>query len=96
MYISRKEIADLKEKALEKVSKKEAEIFDAHLMFLEDPMLIDDTYSLIKEKKIKAEEALHNKLEELSIIFTQIEDPLFKSRGTDLKDVGNRLYKHLN
>jgi len=89
------EIKELKEKTSKKLSSKEAKIFDAHLMFLQDPVLIDDTYRLITEKKVRSEEALSDKLKELEALFASIEDPLFKSRWADLEDVGKRLLRIL-
>ncbi|HPZ07865.1 MAG TPA: phosphoenolpyruvate--protein phosphotransferase [Candidatus Eremiobacteraeota bacterium] len=89
------EIEQLKNKTIKKLSRKEADIFQSHLFFLQDPMLIDDTLDLIEQRKIKAEEALQNKLNELEILFSEIPDPLFKNRWTDLKDVGERLLRLL-
>lgn len=91
----RSEIEGLKDKASKKLSQKEVSIFDAHLLFLHDPMLISETKKIIKRDKIKADKALKSRLAELESIFTEIPDILFRNRWTDLKDVGNRLLRIL-
>lgn len=93
--ICKGEIKNLKDKATEKLSEKEALIFEAHLCFLQDPMLIDGTIELIEKEKIRAEEALENKLKELEVIFSEIPSPLFRNRWADLKDVAERLLRIL-
>jgi phosphotransferase system enzyme I (PtsI) len=91
----KEEIESLRDKTSEKLSDKEALIFEAHLCFLHDPMLIDGTLEIIETKKIKAEEALENKLKELEIIFAEIPGTLFQNRWADLKDVAERILRIL-
>ena len=91
----KEEIEKLREKTSQKLSEKEALIFEAHLCFLHDPMLIDGTLEIIEKEQIKAEEALENKLKELEIIFSQIQGQLFQNRWADLKDVAERILRIL-
>ncbi len=91
----KEELEQLKEKTSQKLSEKEALIFEAHLCFLHDPMLIDGTVEIIEKEKIKAEEALQNKLKELEVIFAQIQGQLFQNRWADLKDVAERILRIL-
>ncbi|MEQ8170120.1 MAG: phosphoenolpyruvate--protein phosphotransferase [Candidatus Eremiobacterota bacterium] len=91
----KEELEQLRDKTSQKLSEKEALIFEAHLCFLHDPMLIDGTVEIIEKEKIKAEEALQNKLKELEIIFAQIQGQLFQNRWADLKDVAERILRIL-
>lgn len=91
----KEELEQLRDKTSQKLSEKEALIFEAHLCFLQDPMLIDGTVEIIEKEKIKAEEALQNKLKELEIIFAQIQGQLFQNRWADLKDVAERILRIL-
>ncbi len=91
----KEELEQLRDKTSQKLSEKEALIFEAHLCFLQDPMLIDGTVEIIEKEKIKAEEALQNKLKELEVIFAQIQGQLFQNRWADLKDVAERILRIL-
>ncbi len=52
---TRTEIQDIKEKIASQVGTKDAQIFDAHLLVLEDSMLIDEVKKRIKAEKLSAE-----------------------------------------
>ena len=49
--VSKEELTKVKEKALLELGEHEAEIFEAHLLVLEDPELIDSAISKIRDEK---------------------------------------------
>src|SRR5437764_107119 len=56
---TRRQILDVQRKVQEGVGAEHASIFDAHLLVLEDPILIEEVTRLIQKKKYNAEWAFH-------------------------------------
>lgn len=87
-------IEGLKAHTLVSVGEKEAAIFDAHLMMLEDPEFIEQIKARIRqgESAAYATKAVADAFIE---IFASLEDPYLRERAQDLKDVSSRLIRVL-
>ncbi len=70
-------------------------IVDAHLMILQDQMLIADTMKAIREDKVNAEWALDKVLKNLKEFFTKIDDEYFRERSSDIEHIVNRVLMNL-
>ena len=57
--VSKEELTKVKEKALAELGEHEAEIFEAHLLVLEDPELVESAVCKINDEKVNAEFALN-------------------------------------
>ncbi len=68
---------------------------DLHHMLLADPMLIDATRQLIRERRCNAEWALVQQLEQVGEQFDKIEDEYLRERKADIVQVVERLLKVL-
>lgn len=86
-----KQLNGIREKVREAVGEKEAAIFEAQALFLEDPMVIDEIKALMENEKYDFKSALVIVIKKLAEEFNQIEDEYLKGRVSDLIDVGNRL-----
>ena len=64
--VSKEELIKVKEKALSELGEHEAQIFEAHLLVLEDPELIDSSISKIRDEKVNADYAL-NEIKEMFV-----------------------------
>ncbi len=93
--IAIKQIEQIYEKTLKNVGPKEAEIFNAHRMMIEDPEFIGDVKETIKSQKVNAEWAVKTTIDRYIEMFENIEDEYIRERALDLKDVSNRLLKIL-
>ncbi len=91
-----REISALKQITTERVGADKARIFDAHIMILKDPSLINGILDLIKKKHKNARFAVHVKLKELIGDFEKSPSPLLRERALDLNDLYNRLLDSLN
>ena len=69
----------------------EAAIFDAHLLFLEDPVLLESVRKQIFEKHINAEAAWQAAVDEVANSYDQLEDTYLQERVADLVDIGRRV-----
>src|SRR5699024_5792187 len=72
-----------------------AQIFDAHLLLLEDPELIASIEEKITAEKINAEAALHDATSDFIELFEQMENEYMRERAADIKDVTKRVLAHL-
>jgi len=73
----------------------DAQIFDAHLLVLEDCMLIDEVKKSIKAEKYSAECVFSRVLKRYVEVFARIQDDYIRERSADVEDVGRRVLKHL-
>jgi len=92
---SQAQLLVLKDKIKEKVGKEHAYIFDAHIYMLKDGMLLNKTEDLIAGRKINAEWAVDQVINDLLAIFAEFTDEYFKERISDIVDVGGRVQKNL-
>lgn len=77
------------------VGPEEAGIFKAHRLLLRDPALVGRVKSAILTRHIDARSALHDILDEYTVLFAQIKDEYLKERMADIRDVVARLIAHL-
>ncbi|HBG0719350.1 phosphoenolpyruvate--protein phosphotransferase [Clostridioides difficile] len=93
--VSKKELVKVKEKASEELGAEEAEIFEAHLLVLEDPELIGSAIDKIKTESVNAEYALNEIKEMFVSMFESMDNEYMKERAADIKDVTNRILRHI-
>ncbi len=92
---TREEILQIQRAIVEEMSPQHAQIFDAHLMFLEDQAFIQGVTDAIREEKISAEYAFSKLLKRYMKSFIKIKDEYLRERTSDVSDVGRRILKHL-
>lgn len=92
---TRHEILDLQKKISREMGQSEAEIFDAHLLVLEDRMLIEEVISQLKKERLNAAYIFHNLLKKYVQVFLNIQDEYLKERVSDINDVGRRILRNL-
>ncbi|UNK20210.1 phosphoenolpyruvate--protein phosphotransferase [Paenibacillus sp. N3/727] len=92
---SKDEIEYIKNEFKEMVGDEESHIFDAHLAILEDPVFMNEIQGLIERQYKAAEVAVKEAIDHFVSMFDLLDDEYMKERALDIKDVGNRLLKHL-
>ncbi|HGT0128344.1 phosphoenolpyruvate--protein phosphotransferase [Clostridioides difficile] len=93
--VSKEELVKVKERASEELGAEEAEIFEAHLLVLEDPELIGSAIDKIKTESVNAEYALNEIKEMFVSMFESMDNEYMKERAADIKDVTNRILRHI-
>ncbi len=73
----------------------EADIFENHLVILEDEVMIASVEKLVRESRLNAEAALHRVMCEFRESFARMNDPYLRERARDLEDVERRLLRTL-
>lgn len=89
------EIGKIKEAASKNLSEEEAAVFDAHIQILEDPEIATQVEAKISGEKLNAAAALEDVAGMFIMIFEGMDDPYFKERAADVRDVSTRLKAHL-
>lgn len=95
LNLTKNALLKIQNKIEKEIGKEHANIFSAHLLILEDPILEQETLDKIKQLKYNAEYAFSISLTKLTDMFTSIKDPILKERINDIKDVGKRVIKNL-
>jgi len=92
---SKEQISKIYAKSKEEVGEDTARIFEAHLLFLDDPALLEKIKNGIKEKKLNAEASVAKAVEEFTVIFENMSDEYMRARAADVQDVGQRIVRNL-
>ncbi|MDE2657666.1 MAG: phosphoenolpyruvate--protein phosphotransferase [Verrucomicrobiota bacterium] len=92
---TRRQILAVQERLREALGAKEAQIFDAHLLVLEDPMLIEEATRFIREDLVTAEFALHEASEKYAEALGKVDDSYLSERAADIRDVAQRVLADL-
>jgi phosphotransferase system enzyme I (PtsI) len=89
------QIEELYRHVLQNIGKKEAQIFEAHRMILDDPEFLGQVEKKIKAEGINAEWALKEVTEMFVRIFENMDNEYMRERAADIRDVSNRLMRIL-
>jgi len=92
---SKHEIIQMKDELREVVGTEESNIFDAHIAILDDPVFMNEIQGIIRRQYKAAEVAVKEAIDHFVTMFDLLDDEYMKERALDIKDVGNRLLKHL-
>lgn len=92
---TRKEIIELQRKISVEMGHQEAQIFDAHLLVLEDRMLIEEVIMRLKKERLNVAYIFSEVLKKYIAVFSKIEDEYLKERIVDINDVGKRVLRNL-
>jgi phosphotransferase system enzyme I (PtsI) len=92
---SKSEIEHIKHEIATLIGEEESTIFDAHLAILEDPIFMNEVQDIMNRQYKAAEVAVKEAIDKFVDMFDLLEDQYMKDRALDIKDVGNRLLKHL-
>lgn len=92
---TRRQISDVQRQVIEKMGAKEGDIFEAHLLMLEDRMLVDEVIRMIREQKSSAEHAFHEVSERYVGALAAIEDEYLRERAGDMRDLTVRVLDNL-
>jgi phosphotransferase system enzyme I (PtsI) len=92
---TRKQISDIQHKVVQNMGAKEGDIFEAHLLMLEDRALVEEVIKLIREKKFNAENAFHTVAERYVAALAGVDDDYLRERATDMHDLTVRVLDNL-
>ena len=92
---TRKQLSAMHQSLRERVGSHDADIFEAHLMVLEDKALIEETTKLVQTELANVEHAYQEVTEKYAKALESMDDEYLRERAVDLRDVSHRLLNNL-
>jgi len=92
---TRQQISEVQRKVVQNMGAKEGDIFEAHLLMLEDRMLVDEVIRMIREEKLNAEFAFHAVAERYTAALAGMNDEYLRERAGDMRDLSARVLDNL-
>lgn len=92
---TRQQITEIRNKVAASLGEGEAQIFDAHLLVLEDHALLDEVTSELRKTQKNIESCFKKVAQRYISFFSSMEDDYLKERVTDIQDVSRRLLQNL-
>lgn len=93
--LTRRQLQEMKTRTVDALGEEHAYIFDAQLLMLEDPLLVERVLAIIRTQKVNAEWALKITLGELAEVFDGLKDDYLRERKGDIFDVSGRLLRNI-
>jgi phosphotransferase system enzyme I (PtsI) len=92
---ARQELDHIRALTEQRLGAQRAEIFEAHMLLLEDPDLIDATLEKITGEGMNAEYALHEVAQSFIEMLSAMDNELLRERAADIRDVSGRVISRL-
>ncbi|EJD8496616.1 phosphoenolpyruvate--protein phosphotransferase [Staphylococcus pseudintermedius] len=92
---SKIELTKIRNHAEEQLGADKAAIFDAHLLVLDDPELIQPIEEKIKNESASAPQALTEVTQNFITIFESMDNEYMEERAADIRDVAKRVLAHI-
>src|SRR4051795_10234947 len=92
---TRMQILEMQQRIAESIGAKDAAIFDAHLLVVEDRTLIDEVLRKLKTDLCNVEWAFQEVATRYAETLSKIDDPYLRERALDIQDVTKRVIHNL-
>jgi phosphotransferase system enzyme I (PtsI) len=92
---TRMQILEMQQKIAESIGAKDAGIFDAHLLVIEDRTLIDEVLRKLESDLCNVEWVFQEVAAGYSETLSKIDDPYLRERALDIQDVTKRVVRNL-
>jgi len=95
LELTKRELAEIQSQAKAKTGKEGEEIFNAHQLILDDPVVVEETIKKIKQRRKNADFIYHQVMQEFQDSLQKADDEYFRGRVADIKDVKRRVIKNI-
>ncbi len=92
---SKKELLKVFSLAVDKLGRKRAALFEAQIMILDDPVLLDKMRSRIREEKKNSEFIVKDEFSKYQNLMSLSDEPYMKERALDIEDIKNRIIRNI-
>jgi len=92
---TRMQILEMQQRIAESIGAKDAAIFDAHLLVVEDRTLIDEVLRKLETELCNVEWVFQEVATRYSETLNKIDDPYLRERALDIQDVTKRVIRNL-
>lgn len=95
LIATRAQILEMQQRIAEAIGAKDASIFDAHLLVVEDRTLIDEVLRNLEKEKFNVEFVFSEVANRYAQTLSEIDDPYLRERAFDIHDVTRRVIRNL-
>jgi len=95
LIATRAQILEMQQRIAEAIGAKDASIFDAHLLVVEDRTLIDEVLRNLEKEKFNVEFVFSEVANRYAATLSEIDDPYLRERAFDIHDVTRRVIRNL-
>jgi phosphotransferase system enzyme I (PtsI) len=95
LILTRSQILEMQERIAQSIGAKDAGIFDAHLLVVEDRTLIDEVLRKLQADLCNVEFVFQEVATHYADTLSQIDDPYLRERALDIQDVTRRVVRNL-
>jgi phosphotransferase system enzyme I (PtsI) len=95
LVLTRQQIQEIKDLLSDSIGEKDAGIFEAHLLVVEDAMLLQAVHKQIEQKLQCVEYVFHHIIHQYAQTMREVDDPYLSERAADILDVGKRVLNNL-
>lgn len=92
---TRSQILEMQERIAQSIGAKDAGIFDAHLLVVEDRTLIDEVLRKLQSDLCNVEFVFQEVATNYATTLSEIDDPYLRERALDIQDVTRRVVRNL-
>lgn len=85
------QLSAIYQKALKEVGETNAQIFEIHMMMIEDEDYNESIQSIIENQSVNAEYAVAVTSDNFAEMFSSMDDAYMQARAADVKDISNRI-----
>lgn len=90
------QLEEIYEKAVKEVGETNAQIFEIHMMMLDDDDYNDSIANIIETQQVNAEYAVAVTSDNFAAMFSAMDDAYMNARAADVRDISNRIIQNLN
>ncbi len=92
---SLQQLQNIYEKALKEVGETNAQIFEIHMMMIEDDDYNESIENIIETQKVNAEYAVAATADNFAEMFSSMDDAYMQARAMDVRDISDRIIANL-
>lgn len=89
------QLQEIYEKAVKEVGETNAQIFEIHIMMIDDDDYNESIQSIIENQSVNAEYAVAVTSDNFAAMFSAMDDSYMNARAADVRDISNRLIQNL-
>ena len=90
------QLQEIHDKALKEVGETNAQIFEIHMMMIEDDDYNESIANIIDTQKVNAEYAVAITSDNFAEMFSAMDDAYMQARAADVRDISNRIISNLS
>lgn len=92
---SRTELLRLSDRVRLELGAAEADIFAAHLLFLQDPQFVSRVEEAVRRDRVNVEAAVTAVVADLAMLLGSVDNEYLREREADVRDLGKRVLRNI-